>query len=301
MLVIRTGGQSGVMLFREAGVAYLKLEPKRLTPDLEAKLRTLEWDSSPKKPTSSVRAPAPSPSPSPQPGKSSLRDSSATLRARPRTTPTAGVPALVPSLGKKADADKGSSIPSSGQSGRASSSLDPPSNRNAGTSSSSAGDAVFAGDLEVLSVPDVLEFCRNGKRTGTLVICSGEQTSTMKVHRGLIGLAVSPRSNVVSMLARLKSAGKLTEEQVLAFSQANEDPSLVARRLVEARLIDEAAARDLVMAQVQDALAETLGYVEGRFAYHPKAEEPAGTELGMLVDPQVVLLRILAERDEATR
>jgi hypothetical protein len=165
-------------------------------------------------------------------------------------------------------------------------------------------DAVFAGDLGTIGLPDVLEFCRNGQRTGTLVCRSGENTGTVKLRRGMIVLAVSPKSSAATLLARLLDSGQASEEQIQAVSQASEkgtDPAVIAQRLVASGFTDAQAVRDATVEQVQGAVDELLGWVDGRFAFHPGSVESSGSDTGVDVDPQVILLRIFKERDEKER
>lgn len=300
MLVIRTAGSTGILLFRESCVAHLEIEPKRLSPDLETKLRVLDWVSPRSSPSagSTVSAP-PAKLPPPLPP---ARDSAA-LKARAlREGPPSAPPAAV-SQGKRSDTDGVPARPASGQTETAAPSVDAPKRRNTGAAPSAA-PAVLAGDLAIISVPDLLEFCRNGQRTGTLTCRSDEQACTVILRRGMISAAVSPESNAASMLARLTDKGRLSQQQVRSALQGNAmnaEPSLVAQRLLEAGLLDAQTIRESLMEQVQDAINELLDWVNGRFDFLPTADESSAAETDVLADPQMILLRIFKERDEKDR
>ena len=57
--------------------------------------------------------------------------------------------------------------------------------------SGSAG-AVFAGKLNVFAVPDLMEFLRGARRTGTLLCTSAAGTATLRFRDGRIAGAASP-------------------------------------------------------------------------------------------------------------
>lgn len=295
MLVIRTGGNAGVILFRGGCVAHLEMEAKRLSPEMEAKLRALDWVS--RRNTSSASSAGSTPAPR-VPPPLPARDN-AVVKTRGQETVPAPAPSPSPPPEKRSETDGVPVAPLSGQTGKTFPPTEAPRKRITGAIPSVASDAVFAGDLGTISLPDVLEFCRNGQRTGTVVLRSGDQAGTVMLRRGLISLAVSPKSNSATMLARLTDKGKLSPQQIRSVKAA--EPPLVAQRLVESGLMEAQAVRELLMEQVQRAVDELLDWVDGRFAFHPTTDESGTTDIEMLADPQVILLSIFKERDEKDR
>jgi hypothetical protein len=176
--------------------------------------------------------------------------------------------------------------------------------KTAGSLPAAATDAMFSGDLQMVCVPDLLEFCRIGQRTGTLLCSSKEESGRVRFRRGMIVDAASPKTGASTLLSRLVDSGDATEEQVrgLALNSEDEvDNVLIAQRLIAGGFTDPEAVRKAMLLHVQTAIEDLLCWTTGKFAFHPTTLESEPAEPAVDFNPQVVLLRIFKEQDEAAR
>ena len=160
---------------------------------------------------------------------------------------------------------------------------------------------VFAGDLQLFAIPDLLEFLRAGQRTGTLVCSSTAGIGAVHIRNGRVTGAASPGTQWLGEY--LVAQGSITKEnlpQVPLEEQGKH--SLVGSRLVNQGVVTAEQVRAALSAQIHDALFELMGWGEGQFAFDPEAVvEPAAKEVDVALDPQGMLLDIFREMDEGTR
>jgi hypothetical protein len=164
-------------------------------------------------------------------------------------------------------------------------------------------EPVFAGQLELFCLPDLLEFLRAGQRTGKLRLDSATGAGMVRMRRGRITAASSP--NVGTLGDYLVRHAVINAEQLRGLlqeqRQAPERKSL-GRLSIDHRLATAADVRRALVAQVQDAVRELKDWVAGQFAFEPEpTPEPSLSDIELELDPQAVLLTIYAEEDEAQR
>jgi len=164
-------------------------------------------------------------------------------------------------------------------------------------------EPVFAGQLELFCLPDLLEFLRAGQRTGKLGLDSAAGAGVVRMRRGRITAASSP--NVGTLGDYLVKHAVINGEQLRALLQEQrQDPSRksLGRLSIDRRLATAADVRRALVAQVQDAVRELKDWTAGQFAFEPEpAPEPSLSDIELELDPQAVMLTIYAEEDEARR
>ena len=116
---------------------------------------------------------------------------------------------------------------------------------------------VFAGDLHIFGLADVLELLRANRRTGVLVCSSAAGTGTVQLRNGQVVGAASPASPSIS--------GSIAE------------------------------MRDGLLAATTGAIRELVTWVDGRFDFHPSSpDEPQVPGLNLELDSRSLLLDIFA-------
>jgi hypothetical protein len=162
-------------------------------------------------------------------------------------------------------------------------------------------EPVFAGQLELFCLPDLLEFLRAGQRTGKLRLDGRVGAGQVRMRRGKITAASSP--NIGTMGDYLVKHAVVNGEQLrgLLHEQRN-DPTRksLGRLSIDRHLATAADVRRALVAQVQDAVRELKDWTAGHFAFEPEPlADPSLSDIELELDPQAVLLTIFKEEDEA--
>jgi tetratricopeptide (TPR) repeat protein len=158
----------------------------------------------------------------------------------------------------------------------------------------------FGGDISSFALPEVLEFLRLQKKTGSLVISSGRGAAIVRLVRGRVTSASAPG---------LKRLGETLVERGI-ISAAAVDAALARQRMDDGEgaetlgamlLREHPAQREAltraVFKQVIDALSEMLNWKEGAFSFHPGGDrgQPA-----IAFDLQTVMMEIMSLADESS-
>ncbi len=164
--------------------------------------------------------------------------------------------------------------------------------------------AVFTGDLQLFAVPDLLEFLKSSRRTGTLVVTSESGIGAVHLHQGMITGAASP--NCTNMGDLLLQQGALSEEKLLSaadFQRADSPERLLGSILLEKDLVDHDTLMKVLVQQIKGAIKEMVGWISGRFAFEPdkRSQIEEDSEISIKLDTQEVLLDVLREIDEQNR
>ncbi len=165
-------------------------------------------------------------------------------------------------------------------------------------------DAVFVGDLQMLAVPDLLDFLQSSRRTGTLIISSKAGTAAVHMIKGRIAGAASP--GCVSLGDLLIEQDALTREgleEALKRKEGRFKQLLLGSILLRLGLVDHQTVEDALVKQVRMALLETVGWTDGRFAFEPekRGAESGPDEIVVDLDTRAVLMDVLREFDEQNR
>ena len=170
--------------------------------------------------------------------------------------------------------------------------------------SGSPARAAFTGDLQLLAVPDLLEFLKTSRRTGTLMISSEPGTGAIHLRNGMITGAASPGSK--SLGDFLVAGGALSAEQlpaVVAKQRGRPAEALLGSLIVAEGLADATAVQAALTRQVIAVIIEMLGWTSGRFAFEPEHAKARTSEgdIDIELDTQGVLLDALREFDELNK
>ena len=157
----------------------------------------------------------------------------------------------------------------------------------------------FGGDLKSFALPEVLEFLRLQKKTGSLVISSRRGAGIVRLVRGQVTSASAP--GVKRLGETLIERGIITAATLdAALAKQRLDDGEGAEALGALLLRERPANRDAltraVFQQLIDALGEMLNWKEGAFSFHPGSDrgQPA-----IAFDLQNVMLEIMRVADES--
>jgi len=166
-----------------------------------------------------------------------------------------------------------------------------------------APKAVFTGDLQLLAVPDLMEFLKSSRRTGTLVITSSVGIGAVHMRQGMITGAASPHSKNTGKF--LLEGGHVTEEQLgqaAEYQRADSPNRLIGSILVERGLVDRETLQQALVRQIKCAVMEMVGWTSGRFAFEPdKRGQADESDVEVELDTQEVLLDVMRQLDEMNR
>jgi len=152
----------------------------------------------------------------------------------------------------------------------------------------------FTGDLQLLAFPDLMEFLRGSRRTGTLVLTDEAESARVHFVDGrLVGTAGPATPPLKAVLAEtLTLSGELLQE----FAEQDDEEQLVAA-LSAGGLISDEELRKARVEQIHRCVEVLVEWTSGRFALEP---EPA-IESDIALDAQGVLLEVFRRLDEARR
>lgn len=167
--------------------------------------------------------------------------------------------------------------------------------------------AVFTGDLQLFAVPDLLDFLKTSQRTGILVITSEQGEGMVRLRRGMIIGADSPKTVKIGDL--LVQKGAISKKQLAAataFQEQGHPHQFLGDILVEWGWVDKKTLEDVMLAQVRSALVEMSTWNSGEFAFESdkrtanrkNEEEIQSAKFHIELNTQAVLLDVLQQIDE---
>lgn len=172
------------------------------------------------------------------------------------------------------------------------------------SSSGTKNSASITGDLQTFPLPELLEFIRFQRFSGTLSITSGLQYGLVSFSGGQIISATSPGARQLGTL--LVNRGALSSErlsEVLIALQAQpitEGRDLLGRELIKRELISRRILSDVLYEQLMRALPEMLGWEQSTFDFRRSPEaDGAAEDVGF--DVQTILLEIARLTDESAK
>lgn len=162
---------------------------------------------------------------------------------------------------------------------------------------------IFSGELKAFSMPDLLEFLRNGQRTGSLLCSSVHGVGAIELEDGFISSAVVPDVDNIGSL--LLASGKVTKRELIEAVEAQEKDisgMKIGAILVERGIVDAQSIKDAIIEQTFSAVRVMLGWENGRFVFTPNNSSRAfRSGLKIRVDSQYLLMELFRQLDEANR
>jgi len=147
----------------------------------------------------------------------------------------------------------------------------------------------LVGNLEDLSLPDILQIVSLSRKSGILMLEREGQQGKIIIRQGKVIQTISPRQG--KTLGELLTARGLLRpddlKKALEIQRSGESRELLGGILVQLRLIDEAALEKVVTEQIEDAIVFFLSWREGTFSFE-LAEIKGRGEFS--VDPQAFIL-----------
>ena len=160
---------------------------------------------------------------------------------------------------------------------------------------------VFSGNLQLISLPELLEFLRSGQRTGTLLCSSTAGIGAIQMRRGRITGAASPKTK--GLESYLVANGFVTAAALQNVARPDQnDKSLIGGVLVKCGLVTVEQVRTALREQIRVAIKEVMGWGVGQFAFNPEVPaELSESDVEIEIDPQETLLDIFKEMDERSK
>ena len=147
----------------------------------------------------------------------------------------------------------------------------------------------LVGNLEDLSLPDILQIVSLSRKSGILMLEREGQQGKIIIRQGKVIQTISPRQG--KTLGELLTARGLLRpddlKKALEIQRSGEGRELLGGILVQLKLIDEAALEKVVTEQIEDAIVFFLSWREGTFSFE-LAEIKGRGEFS--VDPQAFIL-----------
>ncbi|MGC4067543.1 MAG: DUF4388 domain-containing protein [Polyangiaceae bacterium] len=178
--------------------------------------------------------------------------------------------------------------------------LVPQGEGNASNGKGQAVPPVFTGNLEVFCLPDLLEFLRAGRRSGTLVCSSVRGIGAVHLTEGKIAGAAAPNTPKLQDLPIASGRFKPSDLERFSANSADGSSSLpIGTWLVKAGRLKTAELEAMLRQQIHAAISELLSWGEGQFAFNADAGvQSPGECVEIALDPQSVLLEIFKVMDE---
>ena len=147
----------------------------------------------------------------------------------------------------------------------------------------------LVGNLEDLSLPDILQIVSLSRKSGILMLEREGQQGKIIIRQGKVIQTVSPRQG--KTLGELLTARGLLRpddlKKALEIQRSGGGRELLGGILVQLKLIDEASLEKVVTEQIEDAIVFFLSWREGTFSFE-LAEIKGRGEFS--VDPQAFIL-----------
>jgi hypothetical protein len=167
------------------------------------------------------------------------------------------------------------------------------------------------GNLEDLSLPDILQIVSLSRKTGVLVFDRGGEQGKILMREGRVIQTVSarPGRNLGDLLTGQGLLRPDDLRQALEVQRAGENREILGTILVRQGLIDEATLEQVVQGQIEEAIACFLSWRRGTFRFDqtdlPRRGEfsvdPQAFMLEHGIDTQWLLLEGARQADEKTR
>ena len=147
----------------------------------------------------------------------------------------------------------------------------------------------LVGNLEDLSLPDILQIVSLSRKSGILMLEREGQQGKIIIRQGKVIQTISPRQG--KTLGELLTARGLVRpddlKKALEIQRSGEGRELLGDILVQLRLVDQATLEKVVTEQIEDAIVFFLSWREGTFSFE-LAEIKGRGEFS--VDPQAFIL-----------
>ncbi|HWR97985.1 MAG TPA: response regulator [Candidatus Methanoperedens sp.] len=147
----------------------------------------------------------------------------------------------------------------------------------------------LVGNLEDLSLPDILQIVSLSRKSGILMLEREGQQGKILIREGRVIQTVSPRPGrtLGELLASRSLVGPEDLRKALELQRDGDNRELLGSILVRLQLMDEASLEKVVQEQIEDAIVYFLSWKEGTFNFELADIKSRGE---FSVDPQAFIL-----------
>jgi hypothetical protein len=158
---------------------------------------------------------------------------------------------------------------------------------------------IFAGDLKMFGLVDLIEFLGNARRTGSLSCVSKERKAKVQMRFGkIVSASCSPVRGLREYLAARILGGSALPAQTGAPTDIWGKPD-AAVTVVKLGLASSSQVRAALDEQLRDVLGELMTWTEGEFSFETERPgHPSPLDLELEFDSQGLLLDVLRAKDE---
>lgn len=156
------------------------------------------------------------------------------------------------------------------------------------------------GNLQTMSLPDILQWVASGRKTGTLHIERRSIQKDIIFRDGKIASSKStdPRESLGQFLIR---AQRLTEEQLFrTLSQQEEEGRLLGSILVDAQILTADDLRQTLRSKAEESIYDLFLWPEGSFEFRER-DLPRDVNVQIELDVTAVILEGIRRVDEWER
>jgi hypothetical protein len=160
----------------------------------------------------------------------------------------------------------------------------------------------FTGDLKDFSLPEMLEFLRTGRSSGTLLCSSVRGVGAVHLANGFITGAAAPGTMTLRNL--LVSRASLTDamaDKALELQKSQQPIVPIGVILVKNGWCTRQNVIACLHEQITSALGELLTWGDGQFAFDPEVTVAFQDEIEVAVDPQALLSDVLQQASEIAK
>ncbi len=137
----------------------------------------------------------------------------------------------------------------------------------------------LSGDLNVMRVPDVMQFLAMQNQTGVLDVMSGSATVSIQFREGTVELAVATGVPSEFLLGRyLVDEGILSRQDLELFLRNRSQVRMLGEQLLKLGDITEADLARALTRQTTDLVVEIQRWKQGRFWFSGSSELPRAKE-----------------------
>lgn len=161
---------------------------------------------------------------------------------------------------------------------------------------------IFAGDLKMFSLVDLIEFLGNARRTGSLTCASKGRKAKVQMRFGkIVSGSCPPVRGLRDYLAARILGGSALPPQTGAANEIWAQPD-AAVNVVKLGLASSAQVRAALDEQLRDVFSELMTWTEGEFSFETeRTGHPSQLDLELEFDPQGLLLDVLRAKDERAK
>lgn len=178
-------------------------------------------------------------------------------------------------------------------------------NRPGGTGHAGEASVELRGDLNILSVPDLLQLISSCRKTGTLKVYNSHEQKSLSFRNGkIISAACLDRDRKNKLGYLLVKRGLISEdERTRALQLCEKDRSKrLGQALIATGVLTSDDLTEVLKVQAEEIVYSMIAYPEGRFEFAGYDEGvPTDSENGFVLDVMSLVMEGVRREDEWNR